>query len=273
MVFYKNFIFLLSLVAISVWIAVFSVDSNLHIIACDVGQGDAILIQRRNTQILIDSGPNNKVLDCLGRHMPFWDKKIELAISTHIDKDHSGGFLEVYKSYDIENILTNDLDNPIFSTQTAQLLRNAIKNAIFPSDDLKLRVGVIHLDVLYPNSEYYSNNTNDYSIVNLLQYGQFKAVFTGDLELNISEDLFEKEKIGSVDYIKIAHHGSKNGTSSRLLEYLDPKIAVISVGKNSYGHPSPEVLKILNDREINILRTDQMGDVEVVTDGIKVWKE
>ena len=89
----QRIISFLSLVTISIWIAVFSIDSDLHIVACDVGQGDAILIQKSRTQILIDSGSGNKVLDCLGRHMPFWDRQIELAISTHIDKDHSGGFL------------------------------------------------------------------------------------------------------------------------------------------------------------------------------------
>ena len=81
---YKYLINLLLLVVSLVWISVFMVDDNLHIIACDVGQGDAILIQKNNTQILIDGGPNKSVLDCLGSYMPFWDKTKLSLLYLHI---------------------------------------------------------------------------------------------------------------------------------------------------------------------------------------------
>ena len=72
-------------------------DGNLHIIACNVGQGDAILITYGNTQILTDGGPDKSVMDCSGKYMPFWDRNIELVISTHPDTDHSTGLVEVLK--------------------------------------------------------------------------------------------------------------------------------------------------------------------------------
>ncbi|MFH1863991.1 MAG: MBL fold metallo-hydrolase, partial [bacterium] len=74
-----------------------------------------------------------------------------------------------------------------------------------------------------------------------------------------------------IEYIKVPHHGSKNGLTQKLLEAVVPKLAVISVGKNSYGHPSGETLKILRDYDTKILRTDQLGDVEVISDGEKFW--
>lgn len=271
MVFRKNYIYFLVLVTITVWLSVFSIDDKLHIVVCDVGQGDAILIQKQTTQILIDSGPNSRVLDCLGRHMPFFDKTIELAISTHVDKDHSGGFPDVFRTYQIDKFLTNSLDNPLYGTQTVEVLRKVAKNMIFPKKGMVIRIGMIYLDVLHPDSDFKSDKTNDYSITNTLRYGNFKAVFTGDLELNISERLFEEAKIGSVDYIKISHHGSKNGTSEKILDLLKPKTAVISVGKNSYGHPTKEVLDLLEKYNVKILRTDKVGDVVIKTDGNKIF--
>jgi competence protein ComEC len=92
-------------------IAVFQLpDNNLHVIACDVGQVDAILVSYKNIQILTDGGPNSSVIDCLGRHLPFWDRTIELIISTHPDADHSTGLVEVIRKYNVGNILVNPID-------------------------------------------------------------------------------------------------------------------------------------------------------------------
>ncbi len=208
--------------------------------------------------------------------MPFWDKTLELAILTHTDKDHSGGYPSVFKSYKVTNFLTNDLDKPVFSSQNTDVLRNVVGGSgtkvIHPSSRLVLRVGLIYLDVLHPDENFESKSTNDYSIVNLVKFGSFKAIFTGDIEDAISDQLSVNSKIQTVDYIKVPHHGSKNGLSENLLQALMPKIAVISLGaKNSYGHPHKEVLDLLEKYKVKVLRTDQVGDVEVITDGTSFW--
>ena len=258
------------------WLTVFSIDDNLHIIACDVGQGDAILIQKKTTQILIDSGAGDKVLDCLGRYMPFWDRQIELAISTHGDKDHSGGFVDVFSRYTVSKFLTNDLNNAFFGTLNIVVLRKGVGGSgtgvIYPNDLMTIRLGMIYLDVLHPTEGFSSGNTNDYSIVNMLRYGSFKAIFTGDIENNIWNNLIQSPRMQTVDYIKVSHHGSKNGTSEKLLQTLQPMVAVISVGyKNIYGHPNQEILDMLKKYNIKVLRTDELGDVDIETDGIKFW--
>ncbi len=259
------FIFL-TLVAISIWLAVFSVSNNLSIIACDVGQGDVILLSKNTTQILIDSGPDRQVLDCLGKYMPFWDRDLELFILTHTDKDHSGGLADVFKSYNVKNILTNDFKKEVFSSDYTRVLENVVGGSgaviIYPYDLPNIRVGMIYLDIVHPNKDYSSNKTNNYSIVINLKYQNFKAIFTGDIETGVSDDLSENKKIGQVNYIKIPHHGSKNGLSEKLLNKLMPEIAVISAGKNNrYGHPHKEIIQMLNAKKVKILRTDQMGDV------------
>lgn len=272
MVFSKYIVIILSLIASGVWISVFQTpNSALQIIACDVGQGDSILIQHKNDQILIDGGPSKDVLDCLGRHMPYWDHEIELIILTHPEKDHYGGLIEVLKTYQAQTFLTNDLSNLKFSSEGVSVLRKSIGGSsarvIHPTTGTKMRLGLIYLDIVHPTEGFRDVNTNNYSIVTLLTYNDFKAIFTGDIENKVSDTIADNWEMGTVDYIKIPHHGSKNGISESLLQATMPKTAVISVGeKNSYGHPHKEVLDIINLYSGEILRTDKQGDVVVEVD-------
>lgn len=276
MVFRKNFIYFLILITFAVWLSVFSIDNQLHIVACDVGQGDAILIQKNTTQILIDGGPDNSVLNCLGKHMPFWDKKLELVILTHPQEDHYGGLVDVFKNYKVNLFGEYNTES---SNQGYQVLKNIPTPLVTLSKGTKLRLGMIYLDILHPSGNNQSiinnkqtSNANDDGVVVLLKYAQFKALFTADVENKVSDKLSELPEIQNLNYLKVNHHGSKNGLSQKLLDTVDPEIAVISVGKkNRYGHPHEEVIKILGERDIKILRTDLEGDVEVVTDGISYW--
>lgn len=258
----RNF---LILICITVWLTVLSIDNKLHVIACDVGQGDAILIQKNNTQILIDGGPSQKVLDCLGKHMPFWDKKIEMVINTHPEEDHYGGLIDVFKNYKVDVFGNNGHDS---SNQSYQVLEKEVGSrgveGLILREGIDLRIGLIYLDILNPLGNGQSPNSNDQGVVVLLKYGQFKALFTADVENQISDELSTLSEVEGVNYLKVNHHGSKNGLSQKLLDVAKPEVAVISVGaKNSYGHPHEDVIKILSDKDIKILRTDEIGDVEV----------
>jgi competence protein ComEC len=261
---------------VGIVIAIFQIpDGNLHIIACDVGQGDAILTIYKNIQILTDGGPDNKVLDCLGKHLPFWDREVELVISTHPDADHSTGLINVIKKYKVDKILVNPVET---GSETYRVLESVVGSrgvgVIKPAKGMHLRLDLIYLDIV---SEFDSQNsdTNANSIVYKLKFGKFLALFPGDIPLRVSDEL--ALFLGPVNYIKIPHHGSKNGLTQNLLEKLVPGgsakvVGVISVSKkNPWGFPSPEILKMLGDRNIQILQTDLIGDVEVVTDGGKIW--
>ena len=110
-----------------------------------------------------------------------------------------------------------------------------------------------------------NKNVNNDGIVTLLNYGKFKALFTADVENEVSDQLSELPEIQNVNYLKVNHHGSKNGMSQRLLDAVDPEVAVISSGKkNSYGHPHKEILDMLMKQKVKILRTDQEGDVDYI---------
>ncbi|MDP3994781.1 MAG: hypothetical protein Q8P91_03040 [bacterium] len=261
---------LLALVCVGVWLAVFALsDKNLHLIACDVGQGDAILVTYGDIQILTDGGANNKVLDCLGKHMPFWDREIELVILTHPDKDHFRGLIEVFRRYRVDNFVHNGLES---GSQEYQVLKKEVggggAKSIVAKEGTALRAGKIRLDIVSPKETNNNGESNDNSLVILLGYRDFEAILTGDVPKEILSGIPVRKPL---DYIKISHHGSKTGTDALVLANLMPKLAVISVGKNSYGHPSGEVIKLLNSKGIKILRTDLMGDVEVISDGEKFF--
>lgn len=281
----KYILFFVAFAALVVWVGVwFTPGKKLHLIACDVGQGDAILATYGDVQILTDGGANNRILDCLGRQMPFWDREIELVILTHPDKDHFKGLIEVFRRYKIDNFLYNGLES---GSQEYQVLKNEVggggMKTIMAREGLLLRVGEIRLEILSPTQEQLRGlstkimEKNEYSIVSILSLGNFNALLTGDVPSSISDQLVPRLTLG-IDYLKIPHHGSKNGLTQKLLDVVKPDLAVISVGKNSYGHPHEETLKILREtkylpagRQARILRTDEMGDVEVITDGEKFW--
>lgn len=260
----QKIIAFLCLITISIWISVLSIDSRLHIIACDVGQGDAILIQKSSTQILIDGGPTNKVLDCLGRYMPFWDRKIELVILSHPQEDHYGGLIDVFRNYKVDLFGENNRNS---SNISYEVLRNEVGSkgikGITLSGGNSMRLGKIYLDIVWPKVGTENSNVNDDGVVALLKYGQFKALFTADVENEVSDKLSENKGLENINYLKVNHHGSKNGLSQKLFDITNPQVAVISCGKdNSYGHPHLEILEMLKSRNAKLHRTDQEGDVD-----------
>lgn len=259
-------------------IAIFNLpDDKFHIIACDIGQGDAILITYQNFQILTDGGPlSDKILSCLSRHLPFWDKEIEVVILTNPDIDHYGGLINVFKNYNVRYYFNSKLSD---STQGYKLLENVLGSSrvkqFNPVAGTTIRHGLMSLDIIYPDDSMDSSAKdaqNNNSTVSTVNFGNFKALLTGDAEEEASDYIARNLNLGTVNYLKVNHHGSKNGLTQTLLEVSQPQIAVISVGKdNKYGHPHQEILDMLKNFGVKYYRTDEKGDVEVVTDGKRWW--
>ena len=249
--FFKKPLFWLTLLLLLVWTAIFSwPDRNLHLIFCNVGQGDAILISYQKTQILIDGGPDNLVLNCLAHHLPFWDRQIEMVVLTHPEKDHFGGLIDVIKRYNLKYLI---------STSWPEEGRKT--TALKEGDEIHL--GKINLSVLWPRETNQKRKLNENSLVLKLSFGSFQALLPGDIPSEIENQL----DLTPVEVLKVAHHGSLYSTSQTFLEKIKPKLAVVSVGKNKFGHPTKETLKRLEDLGIRVLRTDQNGEIEIVSDG------
>jgi len=267
-------------------------DDLLHIIFCDVGQGDAILISYHFSQVIIDSGRDEQVLSCLWQYMPMGDRELELVVATHPDADHIGGMPFIFDQFGVKQLLV-----PPVRKETADFI--ALEQAVSRETELQFPPvvaetgveigldGVVTMRVLAPQSakrpeailsdfsEYISVNdggANDWSIVLYLSFKQFSALFSGDLEAKGELALLSDGLLDDVDLLKVAHHGSKSSTTADFLKVIRPEISVVSVGKNnSYGHPSPQIIDLLEETGSLILRTDESGSVHIVSDGKNYW--
>lgn len=278
-------------------------DGKLHIIFCNVGQGDAAYIRFPDGRdMVVDGGPNDKVLDCLGRHMPFWDRSIDLMVLTHPQNDHMQGFISLASRYHIGYFVHSDVGNTTegYQTLTHEVVSSKIPTKLMVAGD-QIRVGSTTLSFLWPSSEQIAKgkesyevaslrsdevkeneqvlgaamgDLNEYCLVFALRYGSFDALFPGDADAHV-EPQFEGSRLAdsSVEVLKVPHHGSKTGMDEGFISWVRPKLAVISVGKNTYGHPSAEALAELAKYAGKTLRTDKEGDIEVVSDGKNWWRK
>jgi len=270
----------LAVAAILVWSAVFAKAEGglLEVHFLDVGQGKAIFIEEpAGSQILIDGGPDNSVLQKLSEAMPFYDRDIDLLILTHPDADHINGLIEVLKRYSIGRIMETGIAD---ASANYGIWHNLIKEKNIPlivaraGQEIKIGDG-FSLEILFPNQSLAGQsfkNTNSSSIVARLIYGKNSFLFTGDAEEPTEAYLVGSGVKVDSDILDVGHHGSKNSTSQEFLGAVSPQEAVIQVGANNrYGHPSQETLERL--KGVKILRTDLCGDITFLSDGQKYQVE
>lgn len=267
-------IFLISL-NILAWLTVYDLSQlgKLEVTFFDVGQGDAILIETpRKYQILIDGGPDETILEKLGKEMPFWDRTIELMILTHPEKDHLVGLIEVLKRYKVKNILWTGVRTQTAEYQVWKKLIEEEGAEIYLARAGQLikprKSALFNLRVLYPFENLAGQrvkNLNNTSIVVHLVFGDNSFLFTGDIYKSRERELIERGGEIKAKVLKIAHHGSKTSSSREFIEKVSPLIAIIQSGQpNPYGHPHQETLETLKKYDIKVLRTDQKGDIKIL---------
>ncbi len=267
-------LFLLVLANGLLWQALFNLDRNLKVVFFDIGQGDAIFIETpEGIQILIDGGPGKKILEKLSKEMPFWDNSLDLVILTHPEKDHLGGLNYVLRRYEVENILwTGVLRDTKTFEYWQENLESEKANELIAEKGQRIKAGGAQIFILYPlenleGKEY--KNSNDTSIVAQLVFGKNSFLFTGDATKKTEKELLAQEFNLNSDILKVGHHGSKISSKREFLENVSPEIAVISCGKNNpYGHPHQDVLNSLEEFVIKVLRTDEQGDIKIISNGI-----
>ena len=248
-------------------------NEKTKIIFLDIGQGDAAIIDiPKDTQILIDGGDGKDILNKLGEHLPFYDRKIELVIMTHPDKDHIGGLVEVLKYYEVEQILETGIKcEKAICEEWDKLIEEKNIPVKYAEFGQRIKSGNIEMAVLYPFESLKDKevkDSNDASIVlklvvdleQGLQSERAEILLTGDAGFPVEKDLISQNINLEAKILKISHHGSKYGTSSEFLKSVKPEKAIISVGKNNYGHPATELLNRLKNMNIEIFRTDEGGD-------------
>lgn len=260
------------------WIVVWDfVNSNhLEVVFFNVGQGDAIFIETpQKHQILIDGGPDSVILEKLAKETPFYDRSLDLVILTHPETDHMLGLIEVLKRYQVEYVLWTGITRDIPEYKEWQrVIREEKANVIIAQAGQRVIIARdIYLDIAHPFETLegkVAKNSNDTSVVARLTFKKNSFLFTGDISEKVEEDLAASNFPIQSNVLKVAHHGSKTSSSDYFLKKALPEIAVIQVGKNSYGHPTEEVLSRLGKLGIKIFRTDLDGDIKIFSDGQKL---
>ena len=254
-------------------------DGQLHIAFMNVGQGDATFIQTPSgRQILVDGGFYPSILnEQLGKQMPFWDKNIDFVIATHPDADHVSALVEVFERYDVDTLITDGEgfgESPIYDAVLAAAEANgATIRPALTGELIEIGDGV-RLEALHPGAELDADARNENSVSMRLIYEDFSFLFTGDAEQKAEETMLANGRNLHALVYKAGHHGSNSSSSAAFLDAIRPQIIVVSAGKdNRFGHPHPDMLKRAQAIGATILRTDQLGTIQLTTDGETMWWE
>lgn len=266
------------------------VPTGLELTFVDVGQGDCIYLSAPDgRRILIDGGSSDKSDVANYQILPFLKYRsvssLDAVFVTHPDSDHENGIREMMETYEENGICIKMLVMPDVAAESRNenyltlvaLAKTKDIPVRFISYGDSLSFGKVMLTCMHPQSGYENQDTNAYSTVLYLTYGNFSALFTGDLEGEGEELVTERlsretgrqslrVQAGTpterVTLLKVAHHGSKNSTSDKFLTLINPQIALISAGRdNSYGHPHRETLERLQEQGSRIYQTPESGAV------------
>jgi len=235
----------------------------------DVGQGDsALLITPQYQKVVIDGGPDQRVIAEISKLLPFWDRQLDALILSHADQDHIGGLIPLARRYQIRQLylgITNDI-NPnlnqlieIVKTKGGKItLLNQKRDLLFSQP--------YGLDILSPaaSKPTFSKRRNDDSLIFKLLTPYGRVLFTGDISVKTETWLVKNYQNNlSADILKVAHHGSKTSSSAIFLNQVKAKHAIISVAaNNNFGHPNPDVLKRLATQS-KIHRSDLCATIAV----------
>ena len=272
------FLFLLLLANLYLWHFLFTAfDNKLKVSFFDVGEGEAVLVETpQGNRILIDGGGDETILEKLREKIPLWDRRIDVVILSRPVKNRLNGLIFVLKKYKIRNIVWSGRGEATgFVRQWQKEIREGKYDIILAKAGEKIVSGDVSLSVLYPqkNSSGELGKVNDgLPIVLKLVYGRISFLFASDATAEIENDLCEIGCDLRATVLSVSRHGSKAASSQLFLTRVAPLLGIISCGKdNIYHHPSQEVLSRLKNFGIKVLRTDQDGDIEIISNGKQIY--
>ena len=274
----KKYLFLFLTAAALVFLAYLAVSPNLrsrdnkiasmpeigvHFI--DVGQGDATLLDLGEEHVLIDGGRYGAALAYLQDQ---GISSLDLVVATHPDADHIGGLDDVISSLGVEEVWDGGTvnDTLAYDAYKSSILTKGLSMSPVRRGEVQAFANGARLEVLSP-SAISNSDLNNSSLVLRLTYGDFSYLFMGDAETEVESALLMNGTVLDSDVLKVGHHGSPSSTSQAFAAAVSPGAAVISVGPNSYGHPSQTILDRLQNLGAVIYRTDLTGTIVLTTDG------
>lgn len=245
--------------------------SKLVVTYLDVGQGDATLISKGNFHMLIDAGKNEKGDMVVQYLKDAGVDRLDILVGTHPDSDHIGGLDCVIDSIAVDTLYMPEAgkDTKTYRDVVAAMEKRQLVSQMPEIGREYTYDGNVLVRFLSPGKRY--SDANDNSLVVQIAYGRTRFLFMGDAEETAEKEILADGYDLECDVLKLGHHGSYTATSLAFLQKADPAYAVISCGRdNSYGHPHAETLAKLEDEDVQVYRTDQMGTVRAVSDGKNV---
>lgn len=258
-------LFLIIIITVSAWFwfkGSLKILPYFQVVFLDVGQGDSsLIITPKRKVILIDGGPDQKVLKELGRVLPFWNRKIDLLVVTHPHDDHFVGLIEVLRRYQVEKIL---IDQSVGSSDTWRILVGVIKEekriTILPKQGQEFDFGGACLLSILSSHNKKREDENDYSVITKFSCLGRNVLLAGDASQKVEQELLNSEADLKADIFKASHHGSQTANSESFVAAISPRLAVISVGlDNKFKHPNPHVLEIFKKMSVDIYQTATGG--------------
>lgn len=242
-------------------------EMKIHFI--NVGQGDSILIQSPNGKnLLVDGGTSNAGKDVVAYLRNQDVEKLDYVVATHPDADHIGGLISVLNSISIKNFMDS---GKVHTSQTYEEMLQLILDKDIPFIVPKIGDNIPlddEIDITVLNVGDESDDNNEASIVLKISYGEVSFLLMGDADIGVEEEILGRAN-ATATVLKAGHHGSDTSSSEDFIEAVNPKVTILSYGKdNSYGHPDAEVKSRLEQINTQIYGTAEVGNIIVETDGV-----
>lgn len=244
-------------------------NSNLEVVMFDVGEADSMLISTpsKKVNILIDTGRGIDINNIIIYLKSIGISKLNYLIITHGDEDHIGGALYLIDNFKVDNVILNKGDYTELEVELITQLKN--KNIKYTNNINKIPLLGSYMYLL--NTKEFSNE-NDNSIVTYFEYQKYKFLFMGDSSSKTEEYLINNYNLTNISFLKVGHHGSNTSSSPLFINKINPKVSLISVGRNNfYHHPNKEVLTNLSNSVI--YRTDINKSIKIkINNKVKITK-
>lgn len=230
----------------------------------DVGQGDSCFIELPNGETMLIDGGQAKYGATVSNYISSLGyNSIDYLVATHGDADHIGSLYKIFDDFEVESCYTSCIPS---NTKTYEKFLESVKDEGIElqmpnAGDFIIDEESLDIEVMGPDKQLISDDTNDASVVLLISFYDYDFLFTGDAPNNILEEY----NIGDIEVLKASHHGSRTGVSQELINELSPEYSVISVAaQNRYNHPHSETLELLKNSEIYM--TSENGNIMAVCD-------
>lgn len=244
-------------------------NGNLEVVMFDVGEADSMLISTpsKKVNILIDTGRGIDINNIIIYLKSIGISKLNYLIITHGDEDHIGGALYLIDNFKVDNVILNKGDYTELEVELITHLKN--KNIKYTNNINKIPLLGSYMYLL--NTKEFSNE-NDNSIVTYFEYQKYKFLFMGDSSSKTEEYLINNYNLTNISFLKVGHHGSNTSSSPLFINKINPKVSLISVGRNNfYHHPNKEVLTNLSNSVI--YRTDINKSIKIkINNKVKITK-